>query len=140
MHAACGLSVAASERRRLLRRLQSNGVTKHPERWLRDVEESTVRALRRRGEATAAQLAEDEPRLRTKIVLAPGKRYEAAQSVSFWVLLVLAADGRIVRGRPRGSWTSTQWTWAPAEAWLPGGMPDLDAPAARAWLQAGRSC
>ena len=134
MHAACGLSVAASERRRLLRRLQSNGVTKHPERWLRDVEESTVRALRRRGEATAAQLAEDEPRLRTKIVLAPGKRYEAAQSVSFWVLLVLAADGRIVRGRPRGSWISRQYRWAPMEAWLQGGIPEWAIEDARAEL------
>ena len=38
------------------------------------------------------------------------------------MLFVLAAGGRIVRGRPRGSWISSQYRWAPAASWLPGGM------------------
>src|SRR5438067_3596829 len=134
MHAACGLSVAASERRKLIRRLEANGVANDPERWLRAVEESTARALRRRGEATATELAEDEPRLGAKIVLAPGKRYEAAQSVSFWVLLVLAAEGLIVRARPRGSWVSRQYRWAPMDAWLADGLPEWTVEEARAEL------
>ena len=56
------------------------------------------------------------------------------------VLALLAADGRIARGRPRGSWISTQYRWSPVAAWLPGGMPDLpaDGPGAvaRRWLAA----
>jgi len=31
------------------------------------------------------------------------------------VLLLLAAEGHIVRGRPLGSWTSTQFRWSPWE-------------------------
>jgi hypothetical protein len=58
-----------------------------------------------------------------------------------WVLTLLAADERIVRGRPRGSWTSSQYRWAPLAAWLPGGERGLDTPMAqvelaRQWLAA----
>jgi hypothetical protein len=62
-------------------------------------------------------------------------------SASTRVLFLLAADGRIVRGRPRGSWISTQYRWAPTEAWLPGGVPELPTGPARVelvrqWLRA----
>lgn len=53
----------------------------------------------------------------------------------------MAAEGKIVRGRPRGSWLSTQYRWSPIESWLPGGMPKWDLEAARVdlvrrWLSA----
>jgi hypothetical protein len=109
--------------------------------WLDDVADSTAQALLKRGEATAAELAADEPRLRSKVTLAEGKAYGGAQNITSWVLLLLAAQGRIVRGRPRGSWLSTQWRWSPVDRWLPGGMAAPDADDARAalvrrWLQA----
>ena len=37
----------------------------------------------------------------------------------------MGAQGRIVRATPRGSWTSRQHTWQPAEAWWPGGIPEV---------------
>jgi Winged helix DNA-binding domain len=51
----------------------------------------------------------------------------------------LGAEGRIARGRPRGSWISSQFQWSLVEDWLPGGIPELpveDAQAAlaRHWL------
>ena len=52
------------------------------------------------------QLSAAVPRLRTPVVLAEGKPYQGAPNVTTWVLFLLAADGRIVRGRPQGSWTS----------------------------------
>jgi hypothetical protein len=51
-----------------------------------------------------------------------------------WVLFLLAAEGRVVRGRPRGAWTSSQWCWAPAEAWLEEPLPRLEPEAARVEL------
>ena len=52
----------------------------------------------------------------------PGARsYEGRQNVSSRVLLLLAAQGQVVRGRPRGSWTSHQYRWAPLEPWCPQG-------------------
>ena len=93
-----------------------------------------MRALASRGEATAAELFEDEPRLRTSILMAAGKPYEARQNLSTRVLFLLAADGRIIRGRPRGSWTSSQYRWSPLEVWLPGGMAEWPTAAAQAEL------
>jgi hypothetical protein len=53
----------------------------------------------------------------------------------------LAADGRIVRGRPKGSWTTNQYSWATLESWLPAGFEDwavekAQAELARRWLAA----
>jgi hypothetical protein len=102
--------------------------------WLDEVAESTVRALAVRGEATGSELSTDEPRLRSKVGVATGKAYGGPTNITTWVLLLLAAEGRIVRGRPRGSWISSQWRWSPVEAWLPGGMPSLPVDEARAAL------
>ena len=33
------------------------------------------------------------------------------------VLIVLSAEGRVVRTRPRGGWASTQFRWAALEDW-----------------------
>jgi hypothetical protein len=125
-------AVAAEQRKLLLRHLAETGVGDAA--WLADVEESTFEALRRRGTATAAQLAADEPRLRTVMVFPQGNQYVTSR-----LLFLLAADGRIVRGRPLGSWISSQYAWSCAETWLPEPMPDVDVvhartELARAWL------
>ena len=39
-----------------------------------------------------------------------------------------------MRGRPRGAWTSSQWCWTPAEAWLEEPLPRLEPEAARVEL------
>jgi DNA glycosylase AlkZ-like len=141
VHGACTRAIAERERRQLIRMLEGAGVARDAARWLRDVEASTLRALERRGEATAAELSSDEPRLATQLRIAVGKAYEGSVGVSTRVLFLLSAEGRVVRGRPRGSWISSQYRWSPIDAWVPGGMPELraaDAQAAlvRRWLQA----
>jgi hypothetical protein len=98
------------------------------------VEKVAVRALETRGGATAAELAKDDPRLAQQIVLAEGKPYEGRQSVVSRILLLLAAEGRIVRGRPRGSWVSGQYRWSAVDAWLPDGVPPWSLQEAQAEL------
>lgn len=105
-----------------------------PDRWLADVEDATERALKARGSATAQQLSEDEPRLRQQLLMAKGKPYEAIANVTSRVLFQLAVDGRIVRGRPRGSWISSQYFWSTMADWLPRGLAEWDADAARVEL------
>jgi hypothetical protein len=135
VQAACTNAIAAAQRRLLLQLLEQSGIAADdPERWLEEVEEATVKALAARGQALASELAEDEPRLREQILLAEGKSYAARQSVVTRVLLVLAAEGRIARGRPRGSWISGQYRWSLIESWLPGGMAGWSAEAAQAEL------
>jgi hypothetical protein len=132
LQAACATAVAAQQRRRYAQLLAKGGGGDAA--WLRKVEDATARALAVRGEATGAQLAADEPLLRTQVQMAEGKAYAAKQNITSWVLLLLAAEGRIVRGRPLGSWTSTQWRWSPVEAWLPDGIEEWPTPDARAEL------
>lgn len=127
-------AIAANERRRLVQRLEAAGIADDAAAWLADVEASTLRALAARGQAAASELSADEPRLRTSVLMAAGKPYETRQNVSTWVLALLAADGHIVRARPRGSWISSQYRWAPLTEWIPGGMPDQPRERAQAEL------
>ena len=97
---------------------------------------ATVRALAARGTATGAELAADEPRLRAQIVYAEDKSYGGPVNVTTRLLTLLSAEGLIVRGRPRGGWTSSQFTWSAAPD-----QPRPPAAAARAelarrWLHA----
>ena len=141
IQAACSRAVAARERRKVLSWLTETGVGPHPEAWLAEAEEAALAALAARGAATAAELATDDARLATELVLAAGKSYQGRQTIASRVLFLLAAQGRAVRGRPRGSWTSHQYRWAPLAAWCPAGLADWDTAAAevelaRRWLAA----
>lgn len=140
VQAGCAADIEHKQRKLLLQHLAQTGIPDLPA-WLRDVEDATARALRARGGARAQDLADDEPRLRTEIVMAEGKPYESRGYITNRVLFLLAVSGRIMRGRPRGSWLSTQYEWWTTEQWLPGGLPELDADAARVelarrWLRA----
>ncbi|WP_174887068.1 winged helix DNA-binding domain-containing protein [Streptomyces abyssomicinicus] len=144
LQAACSRDVAARERRKLVTMLAESGLGDGTgpgaEHWLAGAEAAALASLEARGEATAAELAADDPRLAERVVIGRGSRNEARPSVAARLLLLLAADGRAVRGRPRGSWTSHQYRWSPLERWCPQGLADLpDAEAAtelaRLWLR-----
>jgi hypothetical protein len=122
------------QRKLLVKHLEEGGVTADGEGWLRAAQDNTLRALRARGEAKAAELSDDVPALRCKLALAQDKSYAANPALGPRVLFLLAAEGRIVRGRPLGTWTSTLYRWAPVEEWLPGGLPELDTEVAAAEL------
>ncbi len=127
VHASTGMAVAARERATLVKEMARAGAPDAA--WLKEVEESMLAALARRGQATAAELAEDEPRLRERFVYAAGKSYEGVHTVSTRLLRVLGVEGKVVRGRPLGSWTSSQFRWAPAPE-----HPELDVAEAQAEL------
>ncbi|WAL63060.1 winged helix DNA-binding domain-containing protein [Amycolatopsis cynarae] len=134
VQAACAGDIAQRERKRLVQHLGTAGLDTDLSGWLAEVEEGAYAALRALGTAHAEEIAAAEPRLRTQIVMAEGKPYEARPFITNRVLFLLAASGRIVRGRPRGSWLSTQYAWATAEHWIDGGLPVLAPDTARAEL------
>ena len=134
VQASCTRAIAVQQRKLLVQLLERAGIADDPGSWLHEVEDATVRALEARGQAFAAELSQDEPRLREQLLLAEGKRYEAKVNISSRVLFLIAAEGRIVRGRPRGSWISSQYQWAPTSKWLAGGIAELPAEAATAEL------
>jgi hypothetical protein len=129
IQAACTDQIAERMRRDLARRVQDSGIAADGGSWLKEVGEATVRALEARGTATGAELAQDEPRLRAQIVYAADKSYGGPVNVTTRLLTLLSAEGLIVRGRPRGGWTSSQFTWFAA-----GDQPRPPAAAARAEL------
>ncbi len=120
IQAACTDDVAKRLRRQLEKDLVTGGVGgTDPAGWLRDVGESVVHALAARGGgATGAQLSEYEPRLRTQLIYAPDKSYGGAAYITSRVLVLLAAEGHLVRGHRRGGWSSGQFEWFPAASWL----------------------
>ncbi|MEV5575141.1 winged helix DNA-binding domain-containing protein [Spirillospora sp. NPDC052269] len=133
LQAAVGDQLAVKQRRAYGKHMAGAGLGDGDlDGWLRDVEESTHRALLELGAATGAQLSAAEPRLRSKVVLAPGKSYSTTTGITTWVLVTLGCEGRIVRGRPNGSWVSSQYVWSPIETWLPGGVPSMPVDEARA--------
>ncbi|MFD0362387.1 winged helix DNA-binding domain-containing protein [Nocardia sp. GCM10030253] len=142
LQASCADALAEKQRRTYSRFIEVAGVIDGNAReWLADVEDETHKALLTRGAATGAQLSKDVPRLRTQVNTAPDKSYSKPTSITTWVLVILGVEGRIVRGRPNGSWASSQYTWAPVESWLPDGVATMPADLARAelvrkWLSA----
>ncbi len=118
VHAATGPTIVARERRRLEGWLVDAGIADPPGPWLARVEDETVAAIDQLGAGTAAELTKVVPDLAIQIPISVGKAYQGTVGVSTRVLFLLAMDGRITRGRPRGSWVSSQYRWEPMDRWI----------------------
>lgn len=118
VHGACTRTLARRERSRTIAFVEEGGVAEDGARWLARVERETLALLEELGEATAVELSRRLPELRKKIPVGAGTKWEGEVGVSTRVLFLLANDGKIVRARPRGSWLSTQYRWAPLRTWL----------------------
>jgi hypothetical protein len=114
---ACSDAVARRQRTLLVQLVEAGGLSRDPQRWVRRLEQATLAAIRERGSATAAELRTVVPGLRKQVLVSEGKAYETTVSMANRVLTVLAAQGRIVRGRPGGTWVGTQYRWLLPERW-----------------------
>ena len=125
VQAACTDDVAKRLRRQLEKDLATGGVGDgDPAGWLRDVGSGVLRVLHARGGgASGAQLSEGEPRLRTQLSFSLEKSYGGTANITSRVLTLLGAEGHLVRGHRRGGWSSGQFEWFPASAWLRRGRP-----------------
>ena len=135
--AACTRTVAARERRRLEHVVGQSGIAESPAGWVDRLAAAALAALAARGEAFTSDLTGDDPLLATKLRLGAGSRWEAEVSAASRILPLLAAEGAIARGRPRGGWTHGQYRWEMA----PDERGQIDAAGAQAellrcWLQA----
>jgi hypothetical protein len=141
MHAAATQALVPAQRKRAIQMVEDAGIAKDGAAWLRRAEEATLEAIVARGEATGAELTKDVPALRAQISFGEGKTWAGTSGIVTRVVWMLAMEGRIVRGRPRGSWISSQYRWVPIEAFVPGGVGSIPVEEARAellrrWLQA----
>ncbi|MDH6114384.1 hypothetical protein P3T36_000785 [Kitasatospora sp. MAP12-15] len=128
-------AIAVKERATLVKHLRE-----HTDDWdeprLARTEQRVLAALAARGEATTAELAADVPELRETMLMSAGKPYEARQSIGSRLLRLLASDGHVRRCRPRGSWASSSYPWAPVEQWPDVPVREAKAEVVRRWLAA----
>jgi len=134
MDAACTRALAPAERRRLETAVAEQGLSAEPRVWLEEIAERVLDHLDVRGAATAVELTKAVPELGLKLVMATGKPYEAKVGISTRLLFLLAAEGRVVRARPLGTWLSSQYRWARTENWLGGPLDTWEPAAARTEL------
>ena len=139
--AACSRSHAVREADRLARWVERAGLSADGGAWLRSVKADTEAALDRLGEATASELSGEVSGLRDQLPVGEGTAWQGTVGVATRILFLLAAEGRIVRGRPRGTVVSSLYRWVPLSRWVPGGLPAHDEGLARAdllrrWLAA----
>jgi hypothetical protein len=144
VQAAATDKVEKTERARLVKHLTDLAGIADAGPWLAEVEAAVMRVFAERPRSLAAsELSAAEPRLKTTLTMAWGKDYQANVNITSRVLLLLAAQGLIVRGRPIGTWVSQQYQWWPREQWVPAVhaiTPPSEAEArvelARQWLTA----
>jgi len=118
VQAACTDALVPGERKRTLAMIEEAGVA-DADRLLKELEASTVAAIEEAGEATGAELGKLVPGLRRKLVVGVGTKWEGTVGLTTRVLFLLSTEQKIVRGRPKGGWTSSQYRWSPMSAWLP---------------------
>lgn len=136
MDVACAQQLLDAERRRLIRYLEAQPGFDAVGPWLADVESRTMAALDRLGAATARELKAEVPELALKLNIGSGQF-----GLSTRVLFLLATANQIIRAKPLGGWTSTQYRWVRTDRWLAKPFrqmsePDAQADLVRRWLLA----
>lgn len=135
--AACGRAIAANERRTLVAAIEAQGIAGDGARFVAELQQDTLAALAARGEALTAELSSDVPALKGTVRYGGTTKWAADIGLGSRIVLLLSMDGRIVRTRARGGWTSTQHRYAVApDAGEPMDEADGQAELARRWLAA----
>lgn len=134
-HAASTQKIAARERARTMK-----GFGWDPEFMDRSIEE-LVDLITRHGPLTTREIGELRPDLTERVTVAAGTRNPASIPAHTRLLLHAGFEARIVRGRPSGSWISSEYAWNETVAWLGRPLIDGDARGAsasivRRWLAA----
>ena len=134
-HAASTQQIAARERARTTKAFG----------WTADFMDRAIDELvdliATQGPLTTREIGEIRPDLTERVTVGAGTRNPASIASHTRLLLHAGFEARIVRGRPSGTWISSEYAWNETVAWL--GRPIIDGeqrPAAaaivRRWLEA----
>jgi hypothetical protein len=125
MHAAATRGLLKPELARTGKMLAAAGIA-DPQAWLASAFEQVLADLRKHGPSTAREIGQRVEQLRHPLRLAPDTAWSAAQSAHTRVVLLLGFAGQVLRAKPAGSWVNGAYRYAAADAWLPGGLGELD--------------
>lgn len=121
--------IAVKERRRVVKGLADAGLAGDPDAWLDERMSETESVVADMPGISTREITDSVPGARQPVVLG-GPKWGGEVPVSSRLLSLLAMEGRIVRGRPAGSWLSSQYVWMPVD----GGEPEVSPEEARASL------
>ena len=130
VQAGVSSDIAAKERRRVVKGLVDAGLRGDPEAWLEERMREAEAVVADRPGISTREISEAVPGASQPVVLG-GPKWGGEMPVSSRLLFLLAMEGRIGRGRPAGSWLSSQYVWMPVEP-----RPAIDPGEARARLVA----
>lgn len=133
VQAACTDALVPAQRKRTVAMMEEGGIA-GAERQLKELEAATVAAIAAAGEATGVELGKLVPGLGRQIRVGVGTKWEATVGLTTRVLFLLSTEQKVVRGRPKGGWTSSQYRWSPMSSWLPPAARVPTAEAARVEL------
>ena len=139
-HGAATRKVARQERARFEKMLATNEQIADPSLWIDEARELVMAHLHTVGRVSTRSIGEAFPELRVGIEF-PAVGGVVVQPAHTRLMLLLGMEGRIVRGRPTGSWINGQYDWAPMDTMIGADLPELDevgaaTSLARQWLRA----
>jgi hypothetical protein len=119
--AATGERLKRNARRELGQLLRWLGASEplEEETTLARLQSAVAEVITARGPSTAAELSEAIPELKQRLHYAPDKPYGGIVTLGSMLLPRLTPLGLLVRGRPRGSWRSSQYEYALLRDWAP---------------------
>lgn len=118
-HAACTIDIAAVELRKMEKLVAATGLADDPVDWVAQRRAELLAVLAEHGSLSARQVGALAPHLAVKLQL-PDET--VSQSAHTRLLVLLGFEGSVVRGRPTGGWTTSEYTWSATSSWLPEGM------------------
>ncbi len=117
-HAAATERIAAEEEKRTAKALRDTADVADPETWLAGAKQEVVALIAGTGPLDARSVGRRMPHLSFPVVFGASTRNPATLNAHTKVLQGAAFDAMLVRGRPTGGWTSSEYEWAATEAWL----------------------
>jgi hypothetical protein len=134
IHNGATRALAARERRGVIDMIETAGIAADGRGWLESAGRRILAALAS-GPATAAELTRVIPELSERVTFSKADgTVQAVVGMSTRVLFLLAAEGKVIRARPRGTWRSGMYEWAPFSGWTGAPIGSLEPASARVRL------
>lgn len=139
-HASATAKIAGAERRKLIEWLDSCPEVEDPNSWLEAAMQRIEDLVRREGPIRTREIGTRLPELAVPLILGVGTKYEQQAAAHPRVMLQAGFEARLLRTRPVGEWTSSEYAWATMSGWLGHELAEVEVDVAtaaflRRWLE-----
>ena len=115
-HSATTEKIAAAEKKRTSKALDATGVNK-PEQWLASAKDEVVSLLAEKGSMSTREVGQALPDMVFGVEFGSEKN-SATLNAHTKVLQGAGFDALLVRGKPGGTWISSEYPWSVTADWL----------------------